>query len=107
MDTEHGHDDNDHSFHEAALAYDSVVAFAAPLPLPARQFAAAEFKAKCLEVMDEVARTGRPVVVTKRGRPVVRLIAEAHETVDLTGSVTEESLDWWKPQGGRLSRYEG
>ena len=34
---------------------------------------AAEFKAKCLEVMDEVARTGQPVVLTKRGTAVAQL----------------------------------
>jgi prevent-host-death family protein len=34
---------------------------------------AGEFKAKCLKVMDEVAATGKPVIVTKRGRPVVQL----------------------------------
>jgi prevent-host-death family protein len=35
---------------------------------------ATEFKARCLEVMDLVAATGNPVVITKRGRPVVRLV---------------------------------
>ena len=34
---------------------------------------APEFKAKCLKLMDEVQRTGRPVVITKNGRPVARL----------------------------------
>jgi len=34
---------------------------------------AADFKAKCLELMDRVATTGRSVVVTKRGRPVAVL----------------------------------
>lgn len=34
---------------------------------------AAVFQAKCLKLMDEVARTGRPVVITKRGRPVAQL----------------------------------
>ena len=34
---------------------------------------AAEFKAKCLELMDSVAATGASIVVTKRGRPVARL----------------------------------
>lgn len=33
--------------------------------------AASSFKATCLEVMDEVARTGRGVLVTKHGRAVV------------------------------------
>ena len=32
-----------------------------------------EFKAKCLKLMDEVARTGLPLVVTKNGRPVVEV----------------------------------
>lgn len=34
---------------------------------------ASEFKAKCLAIMDEVARTGVPVLVTKNGRPVAEL----------------------------------
>ena len=34
---------------------------------------AAEFKAKCLELMDSVSETGAPGVVTKRGRPVAML----------------------------------
>ncbi|MGA9070685.1 MAG: type II toxin-antitoxin system Phd/YefM family antitoxin [Terracidiphilus sp.] len=36
--------------------------------------AAGEFKAKCLGVMAEVNSTGRPVVVTKRGQPFVRVL---------------------------------
>lgn len=35
---------------------------------------ASEFKAKCLAVMDEVAKTGEPVIVTKNGQPVVELV---------------------------------
>jgi len=38
-----------------------------------RTMQATEFKAKCLGVMDEVARTGESVTVTKRGRAVVRI----------------------------------
>jgi prevent-host-death family protein len=38
-----------------------------------RTMPAGEFKAKCLAVMDEVRATGEPVIVTKRGKPVVRL----------------------------------
>jgi prevent-host-death family protein len=34
---------------------------------------ASEFKAKCLALMDEVARTGRSILVTKNGRPVAEL----------------------------------
>ncbi len=35
---------------------------------------ATEFKATCLALLDEVARTHQPIVVSKRGRPVARLV---------------------------------
>ncbi len=38
-----------------------------------RTVSAAEFKATCLELMDEVAESGEDIVITKRGRPVARL----------------------------------
>ncbi len=34
---------------------------------------AGEFKARCLKLMDEVDRTGEPIVVTKRGRAIAQL----------------------------------
>ncbi len=36
--------------------------------------ASSEFKTHCLRILDEVARSGVAVVVTKRGRPVARLV---------------------------------
>lgn len=35
---------------------------------------AAQFKSQCLAVMDQVAETGEPVVITKHGKAVVKLI---------------------------------
>ena len=35
---------------------------------------ASEFKAKCLQLMDEVAENGEEIVITKNGRPVSRLV---------------------------------
>ncbi len=35
---------------------------------------ASEFKARCLKLMDEVAETGKEIVITKNGRPVSRLV---------------------------------
>jgi prevent-host-death family protein len=32
-----------------------------------------DFKAKCIAVLKEVARSGEPVVVTLRGRPMARV----------------------------------
>ncbi len=34
---------------------------------------ASEFKAKCLRLMDEVAETGKSLVITKNGKPVAQL----------------------------------
>ena len=47
---------------------------------------ASHFKASCLALMDQVAETGRPLVVTKRGKPVVRVVP-IDEPVSLSGSV--------------------
>ena len=38
-----------------------------------RTIKASEFKAKCLQLMDEVANTGEEIVITKNGRPVSKL----------------------------------
>jgi prevent-host-death family protein len=34
---------------------------------------ASEFKAKCLAILDRVARTGERITILKRGRPVAQL----------------------------------
>jgi prevent-host-death family protein len=41
---------------------------------PVRQMAAGEFKARCLAILDEVAASKREVVITKRGRPVAKVV---------------------------------
>ena len=38
-----------------------------------RTIKASEFKAKCLQLMDEVAESGEEIVITKFGIPVARL----------------------------------
>jgi prevent-host-death family protein len=35
---------------------------------------ASAFKATCLQVMDEVEKTGEPVLITKNGKPVSKLV---------------------------------
>jgi prevent-host-death family protein len=37
------------------------------------EVAAADFKAKCLAILDQVADSGREIVITKRGKPVAKL----------------------------------
>ncbi len=39
-----------------------------------RTIKASEFKAKCLKLMDEVAESGREIVITKNGNPTARLV---------------------------------
>lgn len=46
---------------------------------------AGEFKAKCLQVMDSVAETGNTVVITKRGRPIARLVPVEDPPATLAG----------------------
>ena len=46
---------------------------------------AGEFKAKCLEAMDEVASTGEPIIVTKRGRPVAQIVPITQRPKSLRG----------------------
>lgn len=38
------------------------------------EVAAGRFKAECLKMLDDVAETRQPVTITKRGRPVARLV---------------------------------
>lgn len=55
-----------------------------------RMIKAGEFKAKCLKLMDEVAQTGEELVITKRGKPVARLMPPERKPLfgALKGSVT-------------------
>lgn len=39
-----------------------------------KTMAAGEFKAKCLKVMDRLSVTREPVMITKKGRPVAKLV---------------------------------
>lgn len=52
-----------------------------------RRVPAGEFKQKCLALLDRVAETGMPVVVTKRGRPVARVVPIDDPDRSIWGSV--------------------
>ncbi|HYK87474.1 MAG TPA: type II toxin-antitoxin system Phd/YefM family antitoxin [Acidobacteriota bacterium] len=41
------------------------------------QIAISKFKATCLAVLERVRRTGQPVLVTRRGEPIARVIPPA------------------------------
>ena len=57
-----------------------IMTMVAPLTIQAGQF-----KAKCLELMDRVAASGEPIVITKRGKPVVMLTPVRDPTKGVPG----------------------
>lgn len=50
-----------------------------------KQIAAAKFKAQCLSLLDRVGDEG--LVITKRGKPVARLVPIHAESASLIGSL--------------------
>ena len=44
-----------------------------------------EFRAKCLGLIDEVAEMGRELMITKRGKPVARLVPYRRKLRSLFG----------------------
>jgi antitoxin (DNA-binding transcriptional repressor) of toxin-antitoxin stability system len=60
-----------------------------------KSVAAGKFKDICLQTLDEVAATRRPVVITKRGKPVAKLvpITAPPPARTLAGSIVAESGD--------------
>lgn len=48
---------------------------------------ASEFKARCLALIDQVADSGESLTVTKRGKPLARLVP-MDAPVSMLGSVT-------------------
>jgi prevent-host-death family protein len=55
-----------------------------------KQMPTSAFKARCLRVMDDVQATGEPVIVTKRGKPVVKVVPMKQEKDDIFGFMKGE-----------------
>ena len=57
-----------------------------------KKVAATEFKARCLALIDQVHDTGKPITITKRGKPVAVLQPLADEDakpwLKLRGTIT-------------------
>ncbi|HKS81886.1 MAG TPA: type II toxin-antitoxin system Phd/YefM family antitoxin [Candidatus Acidoferrales bacterium] len=50
-----------------------------------KKMAAGVFKSKCLKVMDEVQAKREPVIITKRGKPVAKLVPVDAESKEIFG----------------------
>jgi prevent-host-death family protein len=78
-----------------------------PLEIPAGQF-----KARCLQLMEQVRTTRRPIVITKRGKPVARLVpvdekvptifGRMRGTVTIHGDIVGPTGAEWNAQKGIL-----
>ena len=51
-----------------------------------RKINAAAFKAQCLALIDEVAESGQPITITKRGKAKVQLVAVREKPKTLWGA---------------------
>ena len=60
-----------------------------------KSIAAGKFKNVCLKTLDDVAKTKTPIVITKRGHPVARLVPYVGSTrrASLAGSILKEVGD--------------
>jgi len=77
-----------------------------------REIAAGAFKARCLKLMDEVQATRRPLVITKRGKPVAKLVPVEEEpstifgcmkgTVTILGDIVSPIEQDWHAERGIL-----
>jgi len=50
-----------------------------------KKIAAGEFKARCLAIMDTVRDSGEPVLITKHGKPVAKLVPAGKNTDEIFG----------------------
>jgi len=65
--------------------------------MAAERIGVSEFKARCLSLLDRVAETRAEYVITKRGRPVARVVP-VEESQPLEGSVrvlVDDEEEWF------------
>jgi prevent-host-death family protein len=75
-----------------------------------KTISAAAFKATCLEVLDTVAETRQGVVVTKRGKPVARVVPLVNRPDNIVGAMrgtVEIRGDIISPVGVRWKALKG
>lgn len=75
------------------------------------QIPAAEFKAKCLELMDRVSERRQELIITKHGRPVAKLVPIEEETPPVFGYLKNTVVSYgdlispveedWEAEGNR------
>jgi prevent-host-death family protein len=70
-----------------------------------KTIAAGEFKARCLTLMEDVRSTREPLIITKRGKPVAKLVPADDTKDDFIGRLEgvfrivgdiESPIDGWE-----------
>lgn len=70
-----------------------------------KKIAAGEFKARCLTLMEDVRSTREPLIITKRGKPVAKLVPVDDDKDDFIGRLEgvfrvvgdiESPIDGWE-----------
>ena len=70
-----------------------------------KTIAAGEFKARCLTLMEDVRSTREPLIITKRGKPVAKLVPADDDKDDFIGRLegvfrvvgdVESPMDGWE-----------
>lgn len=75
--------------------------------------AAAQFKSECLREIEHVRQTGEPLVVTKRGKPIVRIMPIIEndqgphfgclkDSLSITGDITAPIDEKWNAEEGEI-----
>lgn len=68
-----------------------------------RKIAAGEFKARCLTLMEDVRSTRQPLIITKRGKPVAKLVPVDSKKDDWIGRLDGK----FKITGDMVSPIDG
>lgn len=55
-----------------------------------KTIAAGNFKARCLRLMDEVQSTREPLLITKKGKPVAKLVPADTPPEDIFGCLRDQ-----------------
>ena len=71
-----------------------------------KTISAAEFKARCLTLMDDVSSTRETLVITKRGKPVAKLVPADKEKrafigrlkgrIEIVGELDSDPSETWE-----------
>ncbi|WP_428425751.1 type II toxin-antitoxin system Phd/YefM family antitoxin [Pararhizobium sp.] len=69
---------------------------------------AAEFKAKCLNLIDQMSDDGEPITITKRGKPVAVLspVPEAVANTSIIGAMKGSVLSYNDPFSPAIEAVE-